>query len=367
MRFRGWARAALIVVVVLGVTGCTGLSNSQVRDFLTSVGKTQAVLRETHVDDSAAGYCQQTCYEGSATLVVSTKLSESRVIAIRDQITNQLEAAHIDGFAMTLTLQQGPNHITLDATHAQYAAWTKLRHLSGMHGVNMDASAWVLNITNRATIEVTANSRSIVVPVLKNSATEIVSSGVFGKRIFLTARTPDGRYYVAVDAHADPLPFLDLDQQVLTDPTLTGGSVDKSPLGGYGIVGIRVPSLRAVPDTYLRYDGVVAAYPGMYVHTVDFPGGNLSVFGHVSATDPAMIALRDVIATGAHLSTVGIEQAPGRPTSLTFEVPTDADATLLNSVILSHPELNTLAFYRVTSKANQGGTSVWDFGVAANE
>lgn len=366
MRVRSGIGVAVIIGVILALTGCTGLSSSQVQNVLTSVGKTPGVIRETDVNDSAAGYCQQTCYQGSATLIVGPKLSEDRVLSIRDQIAGKLEAAHIDGFAMTLTLQQGANKITLDATHAQYAAWTKLRHLPGMYSVNMDASTWDITITNRTTIVATAKSRSILIPVLRASAHELVSSGVFGKVIFLTSRTEDGRYYLAVDAHANPLPSLPLDQRIVTDPTLTGGSVDKSPLGGYGIVGIRIPAAATLADDYLRYDSIVTTYPDMYVHTVGFPGGTLSVYGNVSATDPAMLALRDVLATNADLSAVAIDQASGRPTSLTFDVPTPADAALVNSVILAHPEFHTLAFYRVTSKQALNGVSVWDFGVAAN-
>jgi hypothetical protein len=86
----------------------------------------------------------------------------------------------------------------------------------------------------------------------------------------------------------------------------------------------------------------------------------------MSPTDPAMVALRDAIATNAHLTRIDVEQVDGRPTSLTFDVPTDADATLVNSVILDHPELHALGYFRVTSHADQGGTSVWDFGVASN-
>jgi hypothetical protein len=366
MRIRGWIGAALLVGLVLGITGCTGLSQSRVREVLASIGKTPGVIRETHVDDSAAGYCEQTCYQGAATLVVGTKLSKDRVLAIRDRIAGTLDADHIDGFAMSLTLQQGPDHITLGATHAQYAAWTRLRHIEGVHAVDMDASAWILAVTKRATIEVNANSRSSVIAVLTKSAAEVISSGVFGKRVFLTSRTPDGRYYVAVDPHTSPLPYLVLDRQILTDPALTGGSVDKSPLGGYGIVGLRVASLGALPDTYLRYDGIVTAYSGLYVHTVDYPGGTVSIFGHMGATDPAMVALRDVIATGARVSGFQIQEVAGRPTSFSCDVPTDADAAQVNSVILAHPELHALGYFRVTSHADRGGTSVWDFGVASN-
>jgi hypothetical protein len=366
MRFRGWISVAIVGVVVLAVTGCSGLSDSQVRDFIVNIGKTPGVIRETHVHDSAAGYCQQTCYQGSATLVVSTKLNEDRVVSIRDQIVGKLQAAHIDGFAMSLTLEQGPDQITLDATHSQYAAWVKLRQLPGTHAVTMNASTWDIKFTNRTTIVVTADSSSTVIPVMEDSARELVSSGIFGKRIFLTSRSPDGRYYVAVDAHANPLRYVSLDRQIITDPTLTGGYVDKGPLGGHGIVGIRIPVVSGLADAYLRYNDVVTAYPGLYVHAVDFPGGTLSVFGSVSATDPAMLALRDVLITNARLSAIEIEQAPGRPTSLTFEVPTNADAVLVNSVILAHPEFHTLAYYRVTSNQGDGGTSVWDFGVASN-
>jgi hypothetical protein len=352
MRVRGWVGAAIILAVVFGVTGCTGLSSSRVREVLASIAKTPGVLRETHVQDSAAGYCQQTCYQGSATLVVSSKLSENRVLAIRDQIAGTLEAAHIDGFAMTLTLQQGSSHITLDATHAQYGAWVTLRHINGMSGVNMEASHWILSVTNRATIVVTATSRSTLIPVLRSSAKEISSSGLFGKRVFLTARTPNVRYYLAVDALAKPLPFLALDQQVVSDSELTGGSVDKSPLGGHGLVGIRVPALADVPDAYLRYDGIVAAYPLMYVHTVEFPGGIVELYGHLPATDPVMIALRQIIATNAHLSAAQIQQVAGRPTTLSVYVPSATDAALVKSVFAVHPELTGSAFCQIASYAD---------------
>jgi hypothetical protein len=366
MRFKRWAVLALVVAIALGVTGCEGLSRSQVQDVLHTVGRTPGVLRETHVDVSPAGYCQQVCSQGSATLVVSPKLSERSVLAIRDEVAGALTAGHIDGFELMLTLQQGPDRITLDATHAQYAAFWKLRSLAGMQKVAMQASPWILDVSNRATIDVTADRQANVIPILKSSANAITSSGVFGKRIFLTSRSADGRYWFALNPRVTPLPYLALDERILADPALTGGSVDNSLLARVGLVGLRVRSLSSVPDEYLRYDTILINYPALYVHSIDYPDGSVSVYGHLVATDPAMMALTEGIATGAHLSLIAIEQDPARGNTIAFDVPTDADAALLNAVYLAHPELHALSDFRVTSHEGNGGPSVWISGIAAN-